>query len=162
VRSALEAATLGDFSAWLFGASARAEISLHRSTRLDLGAAWLFGQAPGRSKLEWFELSFGPSQRLPLGAALDLDLGAEAALALAHFGNARAVDDLPSERETWSARTAALVRLEPRLTRRLRLNLSGSFGLVLRRMPYQLIAADRQLLGELWLGLTAGVVLTPD
>jgi hypothetical protein len=161
VRTSIEGASIASFAGAMVGPSAHAEFSIHRATRLDLGAAWLLGAANDHSKLEWFELSLGPSQRFKLSGGLDLDVGAEAAFAVTHFGHVRAVDDISSERETWTARTAALVRLEPRLTRRLRLSIGGSFGLVLRRMPYLPVRADRELLGGVWLGLGVGVVLTP-
>jgi hypothetical protein len=161
LRSSFVAANVGAFSAGLFGPRLLGQWSLPRRARVDGGLAWLGGSAPDRAKLEWLELSLAPSARLPLGEALDLDLGLDLAAAWVRFGRVRGVDAIPDQSETWSARAAGIVRVEPRLNRRLRLSIGAEGGLMLREMPFQPLAGSADRLRGAWLSLDLGVVFTP-
>jgi hypothetical protein len=161
LRPSFEAASIGEASALLFGPRLLGEWSFARRARLDGGLAWLAGDGPRESKLEWLELSLVPSVRLPLSEVLDVDLGVDLAAAWARFGRVRGVDAIPDQSETWSARAAGVIRLEPRLSRRLRLSIGAEAGLVLRELPFEPLSAGTERLRGGWLSLDLGVVFTP-
>jgi hypothetical protein len=160
LRSSFEAADIGGLSAALWGPRLLGQVNLSRRVRLDGGLAWLAGDAPDKSQAEWLELSLAPSTRLALSEVLDLDLGLDLAAAWVRFGRVRAVDDIPDQSETWSARAAGVVRFEPRLTRNLRLSVGGAAGLVLRELPFEPLAGGSDRLRGAWLSLDLGVVFT--
>jgi hypothetical protein len=161
LRPSFEVADLGRMSATLFGPRLLGEWSFAKRARLDGGFAWLAGDAPDAARAEWLELSLAPSARLPLTETLDVDLGVELAAAWVRFGRVRGVDAIPDQSETWSARAAGLVRLEPRLSRKLRLSVGAAAGLVLREMPLEPLSGGTDRLRGLWLSLDLGVVFTP-
>ncbi|HEX3773861.1 MAG TPA: hypothetical protein VHV51_05305 [Polyangiaceae bacterium] len=162
LRPSFEAASIGRASALLFGPRLLAEYNVAPRARIDGGLAWLGGSAPDDSKVEWLELSLAPSARLPLSEALDLDLALDLGAALVRFERVRGVDAISDQHETWSARAAAVVRIEPRLTRNLRLSIGASGGLVLRETPFESLAGGADRLRGAWLSLDLGVVFTPD
>jgi hypothetical protein len=100
--------------------------------------------------------------RLPLDGSLDLDLGMDLGAAWVRFGGVRGVDAIVDQSETWSARAAAAVRLEPRLSRKLRLSVGAEGGLLLRDLPFQPLAGGTDRLRGAWLSFDLGLVLTPE
>ena len=161
VRPSLQVADIGGRAATLFGSRLFGQWTFAQRTRLDAGFAWLAGGAPGGARTEWLELALSPMHRVPLSERLDLDLGVNVAAAWLRLGRVRGVDAIPDQSETWSARAAVVLRLEPSLSRQLRLSIGTEAGLVLRRIPFQASAGDNFRLGGLWLGLDLGVVFTP-
>lgn len=161
LRPSFEGASLGRFSSLLFGPRLVGQWSFARRARLDGGAAWLSGMAPNEAKLEWFELSVAPMVRIPLSEAWDFDAGAEAAAAVARFASVRGVDSIVGQTETWSARAALVLQLEPRLSRRVRLSLGATGGLLLREMPFEPATGGRSRERGAWLALDLGLVFTP-
>jgi hypothetical protein len=161
LRPSLEAVNIGSLSATLFGPRLLGQWTFAKRARLDGGLAWLAGDAPDASRAEWLELSLVPSARVPLSGALDLDLGVDLAAAWVRFGRVRGVDAIVDQSETWSARAAGTVRLEPRLTRNLRLSVGGAAGLVLREMPFEPLSGGAARLRGSWLSFDLGVVFTP-
>jgi hypothetical protein len=161
LRPSYEVVDVGRMSATLFGPRLLGQWSFARHGRLDGGLAWLAGDARDGSKAEWLELSVTPSARLPLGDALDLDLGVDLAAAWVRFGRVLGVDAIPDQSETWSARAAGSVRIEPRLARKLRLSIGAAGGLVLREMPFEPLSGGTTRLRGSWLSLDLGVVFTP-
>ena len=59
------------------------------------------------------------------------------------------------------ARAAGSLRLEPRLSRKLRLSVGTAAGLVLREMPFEPLSGASDRLRGLWLSFDLGVVFTP-
>lgn len=161
VRPSLELTNLGNRAATLFGPRLLGQWGFADRTRLDAGFAWLAGAAPSEARAEWLELSLSPMRRLSLAEAVDLDLGLAVAAAWVRFGRVRGVDAIPDQHETWSARAAAVLRIEPRLSRRVRLSVGAEAGLVLRAIPFQPISGDTDRLGGSWLSLDLGLVFTP-
>ncbi|HEY4104542.1 MAG TPA: hypothetical protein VGM44_11660 [Polyangiaceae bacterium] len=161
LRPSFEAASIGGFSALMFGPRLLAEYNVAPRARIDGGLAWLGGSAPDSSRAEWLELSLAPSARLPLSEVLDLDLGLDLAAAWVRFERVRGVDAIVDQSETWSARAAAVLRIEPRLTRNLRLSVGGAAGLVLREMPFEPLSGAADRLRGAWLSFDLGVVFTP-
>jgi hypothetical protein len=161
VRSSLAVADVANRAATLFGPRLLGQWSFARHTRLDSGFAWLAGSAPDAAKIEWLEWSVSPTQRLRLADGIDLDLGLNVAAAWVRLGHVRAVDTILDQNETWSARAAALMRFEPRLSRQLRLSVGAEAGLVLREIPFQAVSGEVNRLRGAWLGLDLGVVFTP-
>jgi hypothetical protein len=92
---------------------------------------------------------------------VELDLGVSVAAAWVRLGRVRGVDAILDQSETWSARAAAVFRLEPRLTRQVRLSIGGEAGLLLRQIPFSPLAGGADRVRGLWLGLDLGVVFTP-
>jgi hypothetical protein len=88
-------------------------------------------------------------------------LGVDLAAAWVRFARVRGVDGILDQSETWSARAAGLARIEPRLSRKLRLSVGAEGGLVLRQMPFEPLAGGSQRLHGMWLSLDLGVVFTP-
>jgi hypothetical protein len=161
LRPSFAGAAIGEASALLFGPRLLGEWSFAEHTRLDGGLAWLAGEGPEASKVEWLELTLVPSVRLPLDELLDVDLGVDLAAAWVRFGRVRGVDSIPDQSETWSARAAFAVRLEPRLSRKLRLSVGAEAGLVLRELPFEPLSGGTDRLRGVWLSLDLGVVFTP-
>jgi hypothetical protein len=161
LRSSFEGATIGRLDATLAGPRLLGQWTFAKRTRIDAGFAWLAGTAPASANAEWLELSVAAMRRFSPAERLDLDFGVSVAAAWLRMAKVRGVDAIPDQSETWSARAAAVARLEPRLSRRLRLSLGIEAGLVLREIPYQPLNAEPQRLGGMWLGVGVGVVYTP-
>ncbi len=125
IRSSLELASIGDLAATLAGPRLLAQWTFARRARIEAGFAWLAGSAPAAANSEWLELSLSPMQRVSLGEALDLDLGLTVAAAWLRLAKVRSVDAILDQNETWSARAAAVVRIEPRISREMRLSLGA-------------------------------------
>jgi hypothetical protein len=161
LRSSLEVATIGDLQATLAGPRLLGQWAFAHRARIEAGFAWLAGSAPAAANSEWFELSVAPMQRVALAETLDLDLGLTVAAAWLRLARVRGVDDIVDQNETWSARAAAVVRIEPRLSRHLRLSMGADAGLLLREVRFQALAGNAERLHGAWLGLGIGVVFTP-
>jgi hypothetical protein len=161
LRPSLELATIGGMDAKLFGPRLLGQWTFANRARIDAGFAWLAGSAPASANAEWLELSVAPMRRFSLVESLDLDLGLSVAAAWLRMAKVRGVDAIPDQSETWSARAAAVARLEPRLSRQVRFSAGVEAGLVLREIPYQPSSGGAQRLGGMWLGLGVGLVYTP-
>jgi hypothetical protein len=161
LRSSLELASIGEFKAALLGPRLVGQWTFAQRTRIEGGFAWLAGSAPASASAEWLELSLAPMQRVALAETVDLDFGATVAAAWLRLGNVRGVDGISDQNETWSARAAAVIRLEPRLSRQLRLSLGADAGLLLRQVRFQSQSDSAERLHGAWLGLGLGVVFTP-
>jgi hypothetical protein len=143
----------GDF--WLAGPALSGELRLAQHARLDFGAAWLMGSAPelsGAPPVQWFELSLLPAYSVPLAARFKISAGARFAAAAVHVSDVRAVDALPTEEDSWSARAAGVVRFEPHLGAGWIFGAGPEVGAVLRRIPVEDEAGKKERLGGLWLG----------
>ncbi|HYQ45931.1 MAG TPA: hypothetical protein VER11_28370, partial [Polyangiaceae bacterium] len=134
LRSSLDVATIGKFSAVLAGPRLLGQWNFAQRSRIEAGFAWLAGSAPASAQAEWLELSLAPMHRVALSDAVDLDLGLTVAAAWLRLGQVRGVDAIPDQNETWSARAAAVMRVEPRLSRQVRLSLGLDAGLLLRQV----------------------------
>jgi hypothetical protein len=162
LRTALEGELIGPLDLGLAGTSVYGQITLGGRLRLDLGASFLTGSAlePG-APAQALELGVGPARRVVLTPSLDLDLGARARAGTLFLGSVSAVDAVPGQREVLWARADVVARLEPRLTRSLRLSFGVLSGVVLRGVSATSDAGDRLRLGGLYAGIEAGVVFTP-
>jgi hypothetical protein len=161
LRTSFAVTDIGAGSALLVGPRLLGQWTIAPRAHLDGGLAWLEGGAPDGVNAEWLELSLAPSVRLPLSEVLDLDLGVDLAAAWVRFARVRGVDEIVDQSETWSARAAGLVRIEPRLNRNLRLSVGTAAGLVLREIPFEPISGGSDRLRGLWLSLDLGLVFTP-
>jgi len=161
LRSSLEVASIGELSAKVAGPRLLGQWTLAGRTRVEAGFAWLAGSAPAAANAEWLELSLAPMQRVSLTRAVDLDLGLAVAAAWLRLAKVRGVDAISDQNETWSARAAAVVRIEPRLSRQVRLSLGVDAGLLLREVRFQSLSGSAERLHGAWLGLGVGVVFTP-
>ena len=161
LRSSLEVATIGKFSSVLAGPRLLGQWTFAQRSRIEGGFAWLAGSAPASAHAEWLELSLAPMQRVALSDAVDLDLGLTVAAAWLRLGKVQGVDAIADQNETWSARAAAVFRVEPSLNRQLRLSLGLDAGLLLRQVRFQSLAESTERLRGAWLGLGVGVVFTP-
>ena len=161
VRPSLELVDIGGARATLLGPRLAEQWRFAPRTRLEVGVAWLAGSAPAQARAEWLELSLTPLRRFSVAEACEVDLGASVAAAWLRMGHVQGVDAILDQSETWSARIAAVVRFEPRLSRRLRLSAGAEAGLLLRSVPFQPLAGEAERLRGMWLGLSLGVVFTP-
>ena len=161
LRSSLEVATIGGLSAMLAGPRLLGQWTIAQRTHIEAGFSWLAGSAPAAANAEWLELSLAPMQRVSLTEALDLDLGLTLASAWLRLAKVQSVDAIPDQAETWSARAGAVVRIEPRVSRQVRLSLGADAGLLLREVRYQSLTGSAERLHGAWLGLGIGVVFTP-
>ena len=134
-------------------ASRRAPFRQHR---------WRVGLFDWERGVEAWSLRAGPMQRIALSRSLDLDFGVRAEASVLSFERVASVDGIARDRESWAARVDGIVRLEPRLTRHVRLSVGAGGGLFLRRM--RLVTDDGRALrpGLPFLSAELGVVLTPD
>ena len=161
LRSSVEGVSIGGLAATLLGPRLLGQWSFARGARIEAGFAWLAGSAPGSANSEWLELSLAPMQRVSLSEAVELDLGLCVAAAWLRLAKVRGVDEIADQSETWSARAAGVVRIEPRLSRQLRLSLGVDAGLLLRAVPFQSLSGSAERLHGGWVGLGLGVVFTP-
>ena len=161
LRPSAELAQVGRMAATLAGPRLLGQWSFARRAHIDAGFAWLSGSAPAAAHAEWLELSVAAMRRLSLAETLDLDIGLSVAAAWLRLAHVQGVDRIVDQNETWSARAAAVARLEPRLTRHVRLSVGTEAGLVLREIPFQPLAGGNDRLRGAWLGLSVGVVFTP-
>jgi len=161
LRSGLEVSSIGALSGILLGPRLLGQWTLSKRSRVEAGFAWLAGRAPASANAEWLELSLAPMQRVSLAEAVDLDLGLTVAAAWLRLARVRGVDAILDQNETWSARAAAVVRIEPRLSRQVRLSLGAEAGLLLREVRFQSLTGSAERLHGAWLGLGLGVVFTP-
>jgi hypothetical protein len=161
LRPSLELATIAKMDATVIGPRLLGQWTFAKRTRIDAGFAWLAGSAPASANSEWLELSVAPMRRFSPAESLDLDFGLSVAAAWVRMARVRGVDAITDQSETWSARAAAVGRLEPRLSRQVRLSAGLEAGLVLREIPYQASNGTAPRLGGLWLGLGVGIVYTP-
>ena len=161
LRSSLEVATVGQLAATLAGPRLLGQWAFARRARIEAGFAWLAGSAPAAANAEWLELSLAPMQRFSLAETTDLDLGLTVAAAWLRLARVRGVDAILDQNETWSARATAVVRIEPRLSRQIRLSLGADVGLLLRQVRFESLSGSAERLYGAWLGLGLGVVFTP-
>ncbi len=161
LRSSLEVATIGELTTTLAGPRLLGQWTFDKRARIEAGFAWLAGSAPAGAKAEWLELSCAPMQRVSLTEAVDLDLGLTVAAAWLRLAKVRGVDDIADQNETWSARAAAVIRVEPRLSRQMRLSLGADAGLLLREVRFQSLTGSAERLRGAWLCLGIGLVFTP-
>lgn len=120
-----------------------------------LFARWLTGPSHSGA-LRWLEFGLSADYRLWLNPSWRVVLGAEAALASAHLGEAHSLDGSPGERDTWSARAGGRLGAELHLTGPLWLNLTATPGVILRPVRYESPSGKGALEG-LWFGAGAGL-----
>jgi hypothetical protein len=137
-----------------------AELVLPGRARLEMATAWLFGGASA-SAAQWLELSISPGYSAPLSRRLDLYAGLRMAAATVHLTRVDAVDHIPGERDSWSARAVGELGLEYQVSRELGLRLGPEIGSVLRRLVVTDRAGTDRRLGGLWLGVALGITLDP-
>jgi hypothetical protein len=146
-----------------FGSGLTLGATLLGATRLDLGARWL-GTELDHDRGRWtaLELSLGPAHRFRLTPALDLDAGALLTAAVLRATGVRGVDAIAGQDETWTARAAVALRLEPRLSRAVRASFGVEGGHLLRAIPLTLADGQALDLRGPYAQLELGLVLTPE
>jgi hypothetical protein len=146
-------------NAWLVGPSLGFQLNQKNRGRLELHAHWLAGEAgsvPGSRALQWFELELSPSYRFDrISSSVGLDLAA-AVVSLSGVG---AVDAIPGQRQSWSARAGLRLRYQPRLGQRLRLDLGPELAYLLRDVPVTSENGEHTRLGGIWVGVGLGFVI---
>ena len=146
---------------WLFGERLSGELSLRGALRLDVGGELWTGWLTPNLHAELQAVTLGPAYRLVLSRQLDLDLGVQAAALLVQVPRALALDAVPNQDSSWTARLTAAARFELRLSRQLRAGLGLEAGGLLRSMSYAGVANEPEHLRGAWWGASFGVVLTP-
>jgi hypothetical protein len=73
----------------------------------------------------------------------------------------QSVDAILDQNETWSTRAVGVLRVEPRLSRQMRLSLGADAGLLLRQVRFESLTGSAERLHGAWLGLGIGLVFTP-
>lgn len=163
VRSTLHGELVAGDELYLVGPALALELSVKPLGRLDVGVG-LRGGALGTSEgtAESFELELGFMRRFPLTSALDLDAGIAVRAGVLTLGGVAGVDDIVDQHQSWWSRALAVVRVEPRLSRNVRLDVGAQGGLLLRRVPFELEGGRRADLSGAFVGVELGVVLTPS
>jgi hypothetical protein len=146
----------------VFGSNLALGITLSGATRLDLGARSSAAELE-HADARWtaLELELGPAHRFRLSSGLDLDLSAMFGASVLHVSGARGVDDIAGQDETWTARAALSLRLEPRLSRWLRASFGLEGGQYLRAVPIETAGGRPERLRSPYAGVELGLVLTP-
>jgi hypothetical protein len=145
----------------LLGPELVGELHVHRSLRLDLGAAWLGGALEGGHPAQGAVLELGAARRRALSRGLSVDGGVGVTVGVFDFPDARAVDGIEGQRQTWSASAQGRVRLEPRLSRSVRLAVGLGGGFLLREMPIELDGGTMRRVGGAFLTGELALVITP-
>ncbi|HXK18964.1 MAG TPA: hypothetical protein VNG33_14230 [Polyangiaceae bacterium] len=146
---------------WLGGERGSAELSLRGPLRLDVTGELWFGSLTPRLRAELEGVGLGPAYRLALTRQLDLDLSVQLAALLIQVPEARALDAVPNQDSSWTARVTGSARLQLRLARQLRLTFAPEAGGLLRSMSYVGPAGQPERLRGAWWGASLGVVFTP-
>jgi len=146
---------------WLFGERLTGELSLHGALRLDVGGELWAGSVTPNLHAELQGITLGPGYRLVLSRQLDLDLGVQAAALLVQVPEAVALDAVPNQDSSWTARLNAAARFELGLSRQLRAILGLEAGGLLRSMSYVGAENEPERLRGSWWGASLGVVVTP-
>jgi hypothetical protein len=162
LRSVLSAETVDGGDLYLVGPALTLELSVKPFGRIDIGAGVRGGELEATGRItESLELELGFSRRFVLTNALDLDAGVAARAGVLTLGGVSGVDDIAGQAQTWWSRALASVRIQPRLSRELRLDAGVSGGLVLREVPFELASGGRDDFGGAFFGAELGVVFTP-
>jgi hypothetical protein len=146
----------------VFGSNLTLGITLVGATRLDLGAR-ISGAELGDADARWtaLEVELGPAHRFRLSSGLDLDLSALLGASALHVTGVRGVDAISEQDETWTARAALSLRLEPRLNRWMRASFGLEGGQYLRAVPLETRTGATERLRSPYAGVGFGLVLTP-
>ncbi len=147
---------------YLVGPALALELSTPPFGRLDFGLGLRGGElgatARGLETLE-FELDF--ARRMPLTKGWDLELAAGLRAGLLSLSGVSEVDAMPGESQSWWSRALAAGRLQPRLSRDVRVNLGLELGTVLREVPLRDESGERARVTGVFVGAELGLVLTP-
>lgn len=160
----VSAALVGPGDLWLAGPGLSGQLRTRTGSRVGVGMSWMFGGAPaasGSPGVRWLELSVTPEHAFPVGQGVDLAVGATAAAAAVHFTEVRAVDAVPTELDTWSARAVGRLMVEPHLGRYARLSAGPEVGAILRRMPIVDSSGEAERVGGLWVGVSVALAIDP-
>ncbi len=146
----------------VLGSNLTLGFTLAGATRLDLGAR-VSGAELSDADARWtaLELELGPAHRFRLSSGLDLDVSTMLGVSALHVTGVRGVDDIREQDETWTARAALALRLEPRLSRWLRASFGLEGGQYLRAIPLETAAGATARLRSAYVGFGLGLVLTP-
>lgn len=152
-------AWLSGTNAWLVGPSVGFQLNQPERGRLEFVTHWLAGD-PGSVRdaaaLSWFELELCPSYRFD---TLSTSVGLDLAAAVVAFSGVEAIDDIPGQRQSWSARAGLRLRYQPRVSESLRLDVGPEAAYVLRDVLVTSEGGDRTRLGGVWVGLGLGFLL---
>jgi hypothetical protein len=145
----------------LAGPELAGEVHVYRALRLDLGVAWLGGGLEGGHTAEGALLSLGASRRRALSRGLSLDGGVGMTAGVFDFPDVHGVDGIVGQRQTWSAAVEGRVRLEPHLSRSVRLAVGFGGGFLLREMPVEVEAGTTRRIGGPFVTGELALVITP-
>ena len=145
----------------LAGPSLVSELHAYGKQRFDLGAAATYGAIAHGTPAEAFSLGLGPARRIVLSRHWDLDLGARMAAWLLVLPDVRGADGIAGQHQTWTASLDGVVRIEPRLSRGVRLALGVGGGTLLRRVPFERANGHTEHLSGPYVAAELGVVITP-
>lgn len=137
------------------------ELHVYRALRLDLGAAWLGGGLEGGHSAQSAVLTLAASRRRALSRWLSLDSGVGITAGVFDFPDVQGVDGIVGQRQTWSAAAEGRLRLEPHLSRSVRLALGLGGGYFLREMPLEVDAGTTRRVGGPFLTGELALVITP-
>lgn len=124
--------------AYLGGPSIAAQLNGDHPLRVELGTSWLAGEITAlRAKSLWstVELHVTPAYVLPLGGATDVVVGVPMHAGWVQAG--AALSRTEGERDAWMLRAGLEVRVQPRLSSGLRLDLGVGAGAVMRGIRLQ-------------------------
>lgn len=145
----------------LAGTTLAGEFSAYRNLRIDVGAGWLVGGVDRNHAAQGALVQVGPARRLSLGRAVSVEGAFGVSAYFFNFPDAHAVDGIVGQHQTWSASIDGHLRLEPRLSKSVRLVLGFGGGVLLRAMPVELErGATRKIQGSIAVA-ELGLVITP-
>jgi hypothetical protein len=145
----------------LAGPALASELHVYGKERLDLDAAASFGVLGSATPSEAYSIGLGPARRVGLGPRWDLDFGLRVAAWLLVMPRARGVDDIAGQHQTWTASVEGRVRVEPRVTRSVRLALGVGGGTLLRRVPYANACGANEHASGPFVAAEFSLVITP-
>jgi len=115
-------------------------------------AQWMTGSTDAGAT-RWLEVGLAADYRVWLGPSVRLALGADAALAFLHLSEARSIDAITGERDTWSGRAGALFGVEVRAFGPTWLGLHVHPGAILRPAPFVDASGRGGAIEGFWLGV---------
>lgn len=111
------------------------------------------GSAGDAGVVRWFETGLGVDYRIGLGASWRLSLGAMAGASAVHLGSVRALDSIPAQRDSWSARAGGTIAVDMRVSEAAWLGLNLEPAVVLRPIPFENATGQSGSLRGFWIGL---------
>lgn len=158
LRSGATVELIGRAEAWQLGTSLEAVHTARSRLRLSWGVRASAGSFEGDA-LQSFGVNAAPGYLFRLPAEFGLEVGLATSASVYRIAEARRLDGVAGQTETWSALAGPFVRLEGPLAERARFNVGPTLGLALRRFTLVDARGRQRDFGGAFFGLSVTALL---